>query len=286
MKKITVDEMKSIELNILIDIAAFCEEHGLRYYLCGGTLLGAIRHQGFIPWDDDIDIIMPRPDYMKFLTDYNKKKSPYRVNSEISHKDWYTTYANVEDMRTIKINANFGNFNQYGIDVDLFPIDGSPDNEKKRKRFWMINNILTRIATLSALSFTISKYYADQDVSFSTVRTIVRTGIKFLGIPIAKLICTFFNLNHIVTNRAMKYDVDKSEYIGVSTFPHYGYKECVKGAPFLKVKKRIFEGIYFNTPDNYDEYLSNLYGDYMKLPPKDKQVSHHDFNAYWREEIS
>lgn len=66
MNIITVDEMKLIELNILIDVANFCEEHKLRYYLCGGTLLGAIRHKGFIPWDDDIDIIMPRPDYIKF----------------------------------------------------------------------------------------------------------------------------------------------------------------------------------------------------------------------------
>lgn len=284
MKKITVDEMKSIELNILVDVAEFCEEHGLRYYLCGGTLLGAVRHKGFIPWDDDIDIIMPRPDYIKFLTEYNKKTSPYKANSGINHKDWHTTFANVEDTRTIKINTNFGKFDQYGIDIDVFPMDGSPDNEKKRKRFWLINNVLTRIATLSVLSFTMSKYYADRDVSFLYIRTILRTGIKFLGIPFAKLICTFFNLNQIVTKRAMKYDVDKSEYIGVSTFPHYGYKECVKGAPFLKITKRLFEGRYLNTPDNYDEYLSHLYGDYMTPPSKARQQSHHDFVPYWKDD--
>lgn len=284
MNIITVDEMKLIELNILIDVANFCEEHKLRYYLCGGTLLGAIRHKGFIPWDDDIDIIMPRPDYIKFLNEYNKRESPYRVNSMINHKNWYSTYADIEDTRTVKINGNFNNSGKHGINIDLFPMDGSPDDEGKRKRFWLINNILTRIATLSALRFTVSKYYEDRDVSFSGFRVIARTGIKFLGIPIAKVICHFFDLNQIVTHRAMKYDIDTSEYIGVSTFPHYGYKECVKGASFLKVKKRIFEGIYFNTPDNYDEYLRNLYGEYMKLPPKDKQVSHHDFKVYWKEE--
>lgn len=285
MKKISVDEMKSVELNILIDVASFCEEHGLRYYLCGGTLLGAIRHGGFIPWDDDIDIIMPRPDYMKFVTEYNKRESPYRVNSIITRKDWYSTYADVEDVRTIKINGNFNHSEQHGINIDLFPTDGSPDDESERKKFWFINNMLTRIATLSVLKFSVSKYYADQDKSFSSVRTILRTGIKFLGIPIAKLICNIFNLNQIVTNRAMKYDVDKSQYIGVSTFPHYGYKECVKGASFLKPNKRLFEGKYFNTPDNYDEYLSNLYGDYMTPPSKGSQQSHHKFEAYWKEDI-
>ncbi|WP_302550711.1 phosphorylcholine transferase LicD [uncultured Dialister sp.] len=282
MNIITVDEMKLIELNILIDVANFCEEHKLRYYLCGGTLLGAIRHKGFIPWDDDIDIIMPRPDYIKFLNEYNKRESPYRVNSMINHKNWYSTYADIEDTRTVKINKNFNNSGKHGINIDLFPMDGSPDDEGKRKRFWLINNILTRIATLSALRFTVSKYYADRDVSFSGFRVIARTGIKFLGIPIAKVICHFFDLNQIVTHRAMKYDVDTSEYIGVSTFPHYGYKECIKGAPFLKITKRIFEGRYFYTPDNYDEYLSNLYGDYMTPPSINSRQSHHDFEAYWK----
>ena len=107
------------------------------------------------------------------------------------------------------------------------------------------------------------------------------TGIKFLGIPIARLICNIFNLNQIVTNRAMKYDVDKSQYIGVSTFPHYGYKECVKGASFLKPNKRLFEGKYFNTPDNYDEYLSNLYGDYMTPV---RGGADHDYPFYAKQE--
>ena len=80
----------------------------------------------------------------------------------------------------------------------------------------------------------------------------------------------------------MKYDVDHSEFIGVSVFPHYGYKECVHAKGFLKSEKRPFEGQLFNTPADYNEYLTNLYGNYMKLPPKKNQVTHHDFQAYWK----
>ncbi|MEQ2746000.1 LicD family protein [Dialister hominis] len=285
MRSINQKELKEIELAILKDVNDFCEANNIRYYLCGGTLLGAIRHKGFIPWDDDIDIIMPRPDYIRFNKLYNQRKSHYRVNSLMNDKEWYSTFAEVEDTRTVKKYNSFNMDDSHGVSIDIFPTDGSPDDEEARKRFWRINNIMTRIATLSRQSFTVSHHFADQDVKHEGMRTFLRTGIKFLGIPIARLICNIFNLNQIVTNRAMKYDVDKSQYIGVSTFPHYGYKECVKGASFLKPNKRLFEGKYFNTPDNYDEYLSNLYGDYMTPPSKGSQQSHHKFEAYWKEDI-
>ncbi len=281
MKRINNEELKSLELAILQDVADFCEKNNIRYYLCGGTLLGAIRHKGFIPWDDDIDIIMPRPDYIKFNQLYNHRESYYRVNSLITNKDWYSTFAEVEDTRTIKIYKGFNIENNHGVNIDIFPIDGSPDLPLKRKIFWKINNILTQIATLSVQRFSVSKHFAGQDTKYSYIKNIVRTTIKFLAIPIARCF-RVLNLNKIVTERAMKYDVNTSEYIGVSTFPHYGYRECVKGSSFLKSEKRVFEGILFSTPYNYDEYLSNIYGEYMKLPPVDNQVSHHDFEAYWR----
>jgi lipopolysaccharide cholinephosphotransferase len=283
MNSIDINELKRIELNILKDVANFCDKHGLRYYLCGGTLIGTIRHKGFIPWDDDIDIIMPRPDYMKFMELYNQESNFYRVHSLATDPKWYSTFAEVEDTRTVKIYKNFNQKKYIGVNIDIFPTDGSPNDEEKRKRFWLINNILTRVATLAQLNFSVSNHFIDQDKKFSKIRTWLRTLLKFITIPIARCICSIVNLNKLVTRRAMAYDVDQSDYIGVSTFPHYGYKECVKGSSFLKIKERPFEGILFNTPDDYDEYLSNLYGDYMKIPPKEKQVSHHDFIAHWRD---
>ena len=286
MREIGIKELKKIEFDILKNVADFCDQHGLRYYLCGGTLIGSIRHKGFIPWDDDIDIIMPRPDYMKFMKLYNRENSFYRVHSLVTDPKWYSTFAEVEDTRTVKIYKNFNQEENHGVNIEIFPTDGSPDDEAERKRFWLINNVLTRIATLAQLNFSISNHFADQDKKFSTVRTLMRTFVKFITIPIARCICSVVNLNEMVTKRAMKYDVDQSQYIGVSTFPHYGYGECVEGRSFLKITKRLFEGTLFSTPDNYDEYLSNLYGDYMKMPPKEKQVTHHDFVAYWKKQLN
>lgn len=281
MKEISNDELKVIELNILKDVASFCENYHLRYYLCGGTLLGAIRHKGFIPWDDDIDIIMPRPDYMQFNKMYNERQSPYRVNSLLTDKHWYSTFAEVEDVRTIKVYNGFNQHEIHGVNIDIFPMDGSPDDEFERKRFWAINNTLARIATLSFQKFKVSKHFADQDKKRTNAKTAIRTLVKFSAIPFARCLKPL-NLNWVVTKRAMKYDVDHSEYIGVSTFPHYGYRECVHAAGFLPIKKRLFEGRLYNTPENYDEYLSNLYADYMTPPSVPSQKTHHDFSAFWK----
>ena len=101
MKQITSEEMKSIELNILKDVADFCDRNQLRYFLCGGTLLGAVRHHGFIPWDDDMDIAMPREDYKKFLMTYNQGKSKYRASAIENNPNWHMPFGRVEDLSTI-----------------------------------------------------------------------------------------------------------------------------------------------------------------------------------------
>lgn len=161
MKEISSVALRKIEFDILCDVADFCHQNNIRYYLCGGTLLGCIRHHGFIPWDDDIDIIMPRPDYIRFHSLYNQRQSHYRVHSLLTDSQWYSTFAEVEDNRTIKVYQGFKK-ESLGVSIDIFPIDGSPDGEKKRKCFWYINNILTRIATLSKQRFALSRHFEDQ----------------------------------------------------------------------------------------------------------------------------
>lgn len=282
MRELTPEELKQKEFEILKVVAEYCEQKGLRYYLAGGTLIGAIRHKGFVPWDDDIDLIMPRTDFMKFISVFNEDNKFYKVNCIFNNKEWYSTFAEVEDIRTVKTYDSFNINSVHGVNIDIFITDGTPNSIWGRKILWYINNFLSRILILSHQRFKVSKFYSDQDVKNANFKKWVRTAIKFIAIPLAR--CTrCFNLAMLVHRIAMQFDVDKSKYIGVSTFPLYGYKECVSAKDFLKIEKRLFEGEYFNTPYNYDEYLSNLYGDYMKLPPKEKQVSHHNFKAYWKD---
>lgn len=280
MKKIeSSSELRKIELAILGDFASYCEQHNLRYFLSGGTLIGVIRHKGFIPWDDDIDVIMPRPDFMYFVNNYNNRDSFYKVNSVFNIGHWYSTFAEVEDTRTLKIYNGFDIKQKVGISIDIFPLDGAPDNYLVRRCFWLLLNVTARIATLSAQKFTISHHFEDQSAKLKKVRIGMRTLCKFATIPIAKLFSPI-NLNLLVNKLAMNFDVDNSKFVGVSVFPHYGYKECIHKNNFLASKKRLFEGKFYNTPMHYDEYLSHLYGDYMKMPPKTVQKSHHDFEAF------
>ena len=127
MREISFEEAKTIEKDILLDIVDFCDTHGLRYYIAYGTLIGAVRHQGFIPWDDDIDINMPREDYNEFLRTYNAERENYRVidpRSDIARH----SFAKVIDVRTVKDEPMINCREPLGIDVDIFPLDGMPDD--------------------------------------------------------------------------------------------------------------------------------------------------------------
>ena len=146
MKKIEEKELKSIELNILKDIHTFCEMNNLTYYLCGGTLLGAVRHRGFIPWDDDIDIFMPRVDYDRFLTEYASKQ--YTVLCHKNTQGYYLPFAKVVDKSTRIEETLVKSIPNCGVYVDVFPIDGFSNNVdtaksmvKKAKRYMFMNGL-------------------------------------------------------------------------------------------------------------------------------------------------
>jgi len=269
--ELSLEEIKKIELDILKDIHQVCENNGLRYYLAGGTLLGAIRHKGFIPWDDDIDIIMPRPDYMKFIKIYeNEGDKKYKLISPYNNKNHLYTFTKVFDTRTVKIEngIDYDSDNIGGIEVDIFPSDGLPDNIKKSNNYFFRQKILFNFYTFSVLKYRKGK---------NVIKNIIKNTIIS--------ICKLFGKNRfieLINNMAMKYDFNNSKYIAVSVTPYYGKKERLEKDRFINPIKVEFEGYLFNAPENYDQYLSNLYGEYMKLPPEEKRITHHNYKAYWK----
>ena len=145
MRTITSDELRSIQLDLLQKTADFCEANGIRYFLCGGTLLGAIRHKGYIPWDDDIDIAMPRTDYDRFCMTFNQPNSKYRVKSLSTHPDYNNAFAKVYDDRTMLKELHYKGIH-FGVYIDVLPVDGVKDSAQIKKIMFLHKVLNTKKA--------------------------------------------------------------------------------------------------------------------------------------------
>ena len=262
MKEIDLQELKKIELGILIDIHEFCTKNNLRYFLWGGTLLGAIRHNGFIPWDDDIDIAMPRDDYLRFMETFQSRR--YTANCCENNKLYPFCYGKVIDMSTIKYELIGANM-QLGVDVDVFPIDDlfescfSTEHLKKRSK------------SIKAWRFMLNKRRSSNYVK-GLIKRILQRLMTLLGLD------ANYYANRVNKLRSGT-DLSKTEKM---LFADSNIK-----SPLRMDEKWIchyelhqFEDREFFIPVGYNDLLHSIYGDYMKLPPKEKQVTHHCFRAY------
>jgi lipopolysaccharide cholinephosphotransferase len=261
MRELGFDERKKIELEILIEFDKFCKENGLTYFLAYGTLIGAIRHKGFIPWDDDIDINMPRKDYCWFVENYNKKNLNGRYKA-VSPKmpEAQHTFLKFIDTKTLKIEPNIKyEYGCLGIDIDIFPLDGQPEDEKKYNR-WYDN--LMRIYRFFGLCGK------DNTGNIKIKRRIALLVIKPLTGGRKKLLRKAERLHQ-------KYPYDISKYIGSieSAFDERSVrfpKEWFAKSIFVE-----FEGHKLPVPVEYDKVLKKIYGNYMEFPPKEEQKIHH-----------
>ena len=260
MKKnyLSKDECRKIQINILKIIDKICADYGINYCICGGTLLGAIRHKGYIPWDDDIDIMLLREDYNK-LIDILKNQNEYDWLDvlDLDIKGYYYPFAKAVDNTTIaKQDDNTAN---YGVWVDIFPYDDLPSERKTRERFIM-KNYRKRSIVLSRTT----DFNAKDNINFRLIKRLLYFYSKVL------------NMEHFVKKYnkfGQKYNNSNSEYVGCMFSP-YKLRECFNKEWFKNVRKYKFENEEFCGPLKYNEYLTQLYGDYMELPPVEKRRDH------------
>lgn len=258
-------EIQQVLIGMLDDFTAYCEKYKLRYYLVGGTLLGAVRHNGFIPWDDDIDVGMPRPDYEKFLKlvktdpvnghlqaisgEEGTLSNPY---CELIHTGTYLERSSSQYIRE-KCQV-------LHLFLDIFPQDGWPEDEKeavclsrKMKRMrYLIQNARSKIGKGTSVGRILAK-----------------------TIPVLLMRCVGYQrviqrMNEI----ASKYEYDTSKYVGAITYGIYGMGERCLREEVVQFTKIPFENREYIAPGGYEKYLTQIFGDYMKLPPENKRVDH------------
>ncbi len=270
MKKIITDnELRKILLELLDFFSVFCEEHSLRYFLGGGTMLGAVRHSGFIPWDDDIDVMMPRPDYNQFIALMNNSGNrKYTLLSHKTIKNYPFPFAKLQYNGTLLIEGIlYEKYQKIGVHIDVFPIDGLPDNlDEREKQFDRIQRYLE----LNAIKTT--------KIKWDTVN--LKKIVRWL---IVNTIMRFISSNTIISQmeeRLAKYNYDECNYVA-SVVGAYGKKELMSFNQVNAYVMKEFETLLLRIPVGYDKYLTDHYGDYMILPPIEKQKGHAKRQVYW-----
>ena len=252
--RISLEDVKSIQLEMLKEIDAFCRMNDIRYSLAYGSLLGAIRHKGYIPWDDDVDLMMPLSDLLRF-------KAGFKSNLlEYIDVDTFRLY----DMPFPRV-FNRGTFNligrsvkMYGISIDLYPVVGLPEDDAFIGSFLSRGNIKRQMY-----------------IKLTNVRMGIARRFPINTIPLYRSIV-----------RDLRDYVWRSHYSGAKVFYHhagpFSSNDIFRFDVFDEMIEVDFEGNRFFAPQKYDLYLRQCYGDYMQLPPEDKRHPYHGGNYYWK----
>lgn len=260
MKSVDSKRLKEIQEELLRSVASFCDDHNLEYFLAYGTLIGAVRHKGFIPWDDDIDLVMKREDYERFIASYNGFSEEYRVYTT-ENTDWFPfPYAKIAKKETILKEENDNMSGEIGINIDLFPLDFVPEDETIRKK------IKFQYQMLMLKSIRINE---------------TRSFIKNMILRVSKIFLAGKSAHSIAQNitSLAKESTKNTGKLGNLVFTEKT-SDYASISAFDESVELEFEGNKYKAPRGYHEWLTNFYGNYMELPPEESRVTHHHFTAF------
>ena len=258
----TIRDLQLKELEILKEFHRICEEENLTYYLSSGTLLGAVRHQGFIPWDDDIDVCMPVKDYKRFCKIApSKLSSRFYFQNHITDDNYFFAFSKIRMNHTTCIHRLYRYHQVHqGIWIDIFPLVETTGSTIDMK----LKNKMIKIGSAFQFENYLEGVYKEYCDKFGKVTI---WGVKL----VSKLPLRVRKDLHSLFNNLAYYGRNRGYYTEVfSDVLHYVPKEAFEGEP----AKLRFEGECFYAPANYDLYLKYIFGDYMKLPPENERVNH------------
>ncbi len=272
-EQLSLEQMQQVYLELLQEFDMLCAHHGLRYDLAGGSLLGAVRHGGFIPWDNDIDVCMPRPDYERLLELKLAGRLALAPKRDVlcDRDDTFARHFGRyvrHDVRRVVDMAEESDCPWIGMDI--FPVDGLPESDAAFKRqCWKVRQLRRFLLT-------------SVEKKGTSRRGSAAAKIKDLYRPVLKKIGPH-RIARKLDKVCRKVDYDKARFVGAIS-GMYGQRERWRKEEMLPQTRLSFEDIQACGFQNYHIYLSNLYGDYMKLPPEDKRIPHCDGGYRVREE--
>ena len=265
LKELSLDEVHDSLREMLKIINSVCEKNGIVYFLSGGTAIGAIREKGFIPWDDDLDIMVPRPDYEKLINLLEQDNDSDSKVYSLHDQSWNRPYSCLVDERTYG-KHEMVDYSHLGVTLDILPMDGLPASFSKVRNYYRLLRVKYALYYSS-----IKTNYGSQE-NLVLLKKLIAVVTKKIG---AHRICVH------IDNKAKEIPYEESEYVGCSVLIHFMEKERFKKEWFEKQLFVPFEGEKYPVMNGYDEYLTTLYGNYMKRPEKEGNPDHHT-KYYWK----